>query len=568
MEEYIKNQFTESYNGEQWFDLAKELAEIREKERARLPYSFNVVDELRANENAHTRVLIKLLSYTKKGEYPFLKTFFERIRNKCEDFNVHINNPQIKFNSDNIDGLIEDAWGAYSIIIENKIHFAADQDRQIERYFNIVKDRHKINGKHIYVIYLTLNGLKEVSSTSLPNSLKEELGKRFITMNYRDDILPWLEREVLPEIKITEKLLEYGISQYIDHLKGKLDIRESEKPIRDMMENIIKKKLGIDTLPVSEQWRKLKKSIENVKSLSSYLQDVYDKTSDNIISVWDDVTVKNFQEADDKEGHKVNNAINHGGFYQLFFNGVEDNIHFEWCPLDVDCLFNEGVLNYRMNLHVENDHDEVKLRRIRRNEFFISEAKKLGYVVPATDNWAAIYKDYQVSQPFAKMSETDRKSFLDDAYKEVTRLMNEFEATYSLLQNEEDCIKDLISSMNEGSGHNWTQWNELIVAAFNENANKIGIEGRFKIRGDKQIVFFSWITVWDERVWNTYDVKLKEKYPNESCMNREKRMYLYLPEIEIGADMNSCWNNKKESVINSLRQTFDTLKGITDEVGK
>ena len=473
MEEYIKNQFTESYNGEHWFDLARELAEIREKERARLPYSFNIVDELRANENAHTRVLIKLLSYTKKGEYPFLKTFFERIRNKCEDFNVRINNPQIKFNFDNIDGLIEDAWGAYSIIIENKIHFAADQDRQIERYYNIVKDRHKINGKHIYVIYLTLNGLKEVSSTSLPNSLKEELGKRFITMNYRDDILPWLEQEVLPEIKITEKLLEYGISQYIDHLKGKLDIRESEKPIRDMMENIIKKKLGIDTLPVSEQWRKLKKSIENVESLSSYLQDVYDKISDNIISVWDDVTVKNFQEVDGKEGHKVNNAINHGGFYQLFFNGVEDNIHFEWCPLDVYCLFDDGVSNYRMNLHVENEPNGVKLRRIRRNEYFISEARKLGYTVPTTDNWTAIYKAYPVSQPFAKMSETDRKSFLDDAYKEVTRLMNEFEATYSLLQNEEDRIKDLISSMNEKTGHNWTQWNELIVAAFNENTTLV-----------------------------------------------------------------------------------------------
>lgn len=210
-------------------------------------------------------------------------------------------------------------------------------------------------------------------------------------------------------------------------------------------------------MPVSEQWRKLKKSIENVESLASYLQDIYDKISDNIISVWNDVTVKNFQGVDGKEGHKVNNAINHGGFYQLFFNGVEDNIHFEWCPLDVYCLFDDGVSNYRMNLHVENNPNGVKLRRIRRNEYFISEARKLGYTVPTTDNWTAIYKAYPVSQPFAKMSETDRKSFLDDAYKEVTRLMNEFEATYSLLQNEEDRIKDLISSMNEKTGHNWTQ---------------------------------------------------------------------------------------------------------------
>lgn len=51
-------------------------------------------------------------------------------------------------------------------------------------------------------------------------------------------------------------------------------------------------------------------------------------------------------------------------------------------------------------------------------------------------------------------------------------------------------------------------------------------------------------------------------------MNLEKRMYLYLLEIEIGTNIDSCWNNKKESVINSLRQTFDTLKGIADEVGK
>ena len=46
-----------------WINFAEELSKIREKERQKLPYNFNLIDELHANENAHTRILLKLLNY-------------------------------------------------------------------------------------------------------------------------------------------------------------------------------------------------------------------------------------------------------------------------------------------------------------------------------------------------------------------------------------------------------------------------------------------------------------------------------------------------------------------------
>ena len=58
-----------------WINFAEELSKIREKERQKLPYNFNLIDELHANENAHTRILLKLLNYNISEEYAFLKSF-------------------------------------------------------------------------------------------------------------------------------------------------------------------------------------------------------------------------------------------------------------------------------------------------------------------------------------------------------------------------------------------------------------------------------------------------------------------------------------------------------------
>ena len=55
----------------------KDFQNTYEREEKLLPYHFNVIDELHANENAHSRILQKILLYKHKNEYPFLHSFLE-----------------------------------------------------------------------------------------------------------------------------------------------------------------------------------------------------------------------------------------------------------------------------------------------------------------------------------------------------------------------------------------------------------------------------------------------------------------------------------------------------------
>ena len=58
-------------------DLIKLLNDFNKRYtslKQRLPYHLNVIDELHINENAHSRILCKLLQYqSENGKYEFLE---------------------------------------------------------------------------------------------------------------------------------------------------------------------------------------------------------------------------------------------------------------------------------------------------------------------------------------------------------------------------------------------------------------------------------------------------------------------------------------------------------------
>ena len=43
------------------------ISRLYKRESEKSPYHINIIDELHANENAHTRILIKLLQFSKSG---------------------------------------------------------------------------------------------------------------------------------------------------------------------------------------------------------------------------------------------------------------------------------------------------------------------------------------------------------------------------------------------------------------------------------------------------------------------------------------------------------------------
>ena len=548
-----------------WINFAEELAMLREKERQKLPYNFNIIDELHANENANTRILIKLLKYNTSGEYKLLKSFISMMcsNNYGTTFPISkICKPQITFNRENIDGLIEEPGKQYAIIIENKINWAADQDRQLERYFNTVKD-HGVPKENIYVIYLTLEGSKKVSASSMPDWLKAELenGNRFIEMNYRDDILPWLRDDILPEIQIKEHLIESGIRQYIDYLEGRLNLRKTEKQIRSAMNRTIKEKLLKDK-SICEQWRILNNSIKNVEELQTDLHNTSDNIAIPVINQWDKITRMHFGDAN------THNALRNG-YYQIFLTDINQNIHFEWCPISEKDLFEENC--YRMVLHVEVDNNNVNMLRLSRIDDLCKTAEEFKYNISFDEGKGvdAISKKYYTTEkkPFADLGETDRERFLENCYHEVDVLKEIIENSFHKFDKENEIIENLRHSMQKITGYTWKRWPDNdnawdIVASFNQNSNAIGIEGFFAITNN-EIVFRWKITVWETSVWDIYEQQLLNKY---QCHPEKKdnRVNLYLPDIIIGPDL-QCWEAKEQDVISQLKETFDYMLQLTSK---
>lgn len=297
--------------------IAKELNDLYLSTKASLPYSLNLIRELRAKENAHSRILCRLLEFSQGNHFPFLKSFIENL-NQSPDCNIDISiiSPILTNEKDNrIDILIKEKK-SYAIIIENKIGNAPDQKEQIERYINYVAEL-GIPKRKIFVIYLTCDGKKKVSNISLTDNAKKILectnkrNGRFICANFKDNIIPWLETLLNSEIIQNEPLLFSTIMQYSDYLKEKCGTNNEELKINKELGDILMNKLNIDSL------QELLKTWDDVNELT----DIVSETANNRIK---SICEKKICKALEKKGYQI---INYDFDYHTFL--LEVNIP-EW----------------------------------------------------------------------------------------------------------------------------------------------------------------------------------------------------------------------------------------------
>lgn len=261
---------------EKLIKVAKELNELYKSKKAALPYSINVVRELHANENANSRILRGLLQYSRNGQYPILQSFIELLQTIADcPIDISIQAPELINEQDNrIDLLIKEK-DSYAIIVENKIWGACDQEKQIERYIDYVIDL-GIPRRSIFVVYLTLDGNKKVSDISLTDKAKKHLGYsnknngRFICMNFKDDIMPWLDTLMDLEETRNEPLLSSSITLYIDFLKKYFDAREEDIEIENYLEKQLMDKLQANSLKeLLDTWEDVDKLQEIVSSAAN-----------------------------------------------------------------------------------------------------------------------------------------------------------------------------------------------------------------------------------------------------------------------------------------------------------
>lgn len=255
-------------------EIAKRISDKIAEIKKSLPYHLNIIDELHINENAHSRILSKLLLYEEDGRYIFLEKFFEY----C-DVPLKPEKPEITTEKHRIDILIMDKASDYAVIIENKVNYAGDQSEQIKRYFEKVK-QNGIVPENIYVFYLTRWGHKTVSKDSLPDELKKQLADKYIPINFNRQILPWLNT-LTGFCRYKDTQLIAAIHQYTDFIIGLLNQRNDTKKIYNIMKKEIEKILELQDKNNIEKYQIINKKFEEITNLQGYLDSMKNELANN-----------------------------------------------------------------------------------------------------------------------------------------------------------------------------------------------------------------------------------------------------------------------------------------------
>ena len=264
-------------------------------------HPFLLFDLAHVNENDHTRVLLSILKF---NNYQFLPSFLQTIGAPgCNGVVKAPPTDQEPAIGDKGKGFI-DLYFEYrsensdeKFILENKIYGAADTKHQLARYIATVIDPDMSNdvflqeiwekwannqdGKfdknvdfeHIHVVYLTADGSKKPSLNSLPkyfgnrdrdDSEFDESNMRinYYPVNYADDIIPWLENDVLPNMPYSDNGIAIaGIRQYIASLKSMFSSRGNSTAVEDFVKEITFN----DDL---DKYKKIIQTMDVIKSLA------------------------------------------------------------------------------------------------------------------------------------------------------------------------------------------------------------------------------------------------------------------------------------------------------------
>lgn len=164
-----------------------------------------------------------------------------------------------------VDICIENSSGQM-IVIENKI-FAGDQEHQILRYVNMLRNR---DGVKFPVLYLTPDGHSPSDDSTQADGMQCRCGEDYVCISYKDVIVPWLDK-CINEMQEKPHLKEH-LTTYRDIIKKKVLGMDRKKDIINIIESTEKNikaareisgqldEIKIDA--VTTFWRAIKESIK------------------------------------------------------------------------------------------------------------------------------------------------------------------------------------------------------------------------------------------------------------------------------------------------------------------
>lgn len=415
----VVNEYINSLN--ETVSIANNLSDYYNLLKKKEPYHINVIDELHANENAHTRILISLLKYPNEHRLPILESFLSLLAG-WEKSGIATGHPSIEFNSENIDGLVEEA-GKYAVIIENKIHWAVDQDSQLERYVDTVLG-HGVPAGNIWVVYLTSDGNKVVADYSYTDRVKTLIGKRFIAMNYRNDILPWLKEIILPNCTIKEEWLVTALKQYIDHLEGIFQLRGSQASIQLQMEQKLYGETGLSSSSdLKKTYGILSKTEGDLSVLMNVISNKKASIEESLVREFEDLTQTYFAQRYPQDSFQFVDETKNG-YYQIMPFRIAPNVHLELNPLNrsqfIDAQSLTIVLHVERWSSVDRTVTDAVISGLKNDEE-LGRLNAKYHFKPKSQTFFSL--TFPMDKPFVEMTYSERVCVLSSFYDEACQVV-------------------------------------------------------------------------------------------------------------------------------------------------
>ncbi len=292
----IYNSIIEEYK--KLLSFVDSFHETLTKEKLQLPYHINVIDELHINENAHSRILLKLLQFKNtKGEYEILESLLSFIKKKAH-FNqferIQFDKPLITQEEARIDLWIRDYVTRYSMIFENKVYNAEDQEEQLSRYIDKTIDE-GFDKNNIFVIYLPSDEHEPADQSW--GKYKEEFRERYINLSFRNAILTWLKDDVLPNIRPKDVYLNSAVSQYIDYLEGYFLLRTINNKMNMNLDKLISEHYELDKFNnPQERIKALLDKIDDMQEVVNSMQSYKERLRLQVFEDWKECAKQQFPE--------------------------------------------------------------------------------------------------------------------------------------------------------------------------------------------------------------------------------------------------------------------------------
>lgn len=229
------------------------IQDVKQEERKKQPYRFNVLIGANPSEPDVSRILAGFFMQKTNGDYRVLKDFVRTFWGAS--LAAMITNPTISTEETVIGDYRTDILicekDKYAIVLENKIWDAVDQPHQLANYIDaMLSSRYGFSMEQIYVAFLPKTNDHEPSLNSWKSqegvgSYKEEFQDRYRLLDFAEKILPWLESSKAVQ-GINNEYFEHSRFLFIDFLKRKLDLDSIDKMEQKEIEKKLREHLCTD----------------------------------------------------------------------------------------------------------------------------------------------------------------------------------------------------------------------------------------------------------------------------------------------------------------------------------